>query len=227
MSEHPRSRAAGRPATGHRSPAAPAVLAVASSTGGPAALEVLLTALPHDVAAPVVVVQHMPARFTRMLADRLDERLGLSVVEAEAGMPLEPGCVYVAPGDFHMVVSGPAVRARIGITRGVPENSCRPAADVLFRSVARVYRERALAVVLTGMGSDGLDGARAIAGAGGTVLAQDRASSVVWGMPGAVALAGLATDVLPLDRLGPSVAERIGRRRSIRPLRGTTAAGGA
>jgi two-component system chemotaxis response regulator CheB len=191
----------------------PGVLAVASSTGGPAALEVLLRLLPHDLAAPVVVVQHMPARFTKMLADRLDERTDLTVVEAEAGMPLEPGGVYVAPGDFHMVVSGPAMRARIGIHRGMPENSCRPAADVLFRSVAGVYRERSLAVVLTGMGSDGLDGARSIAGAGGTVLAQDRATSVVWGMPGAVVLAGLASEVLPIDRLPGAIAERVGHRR--------------
>ncbi len=199
---------------------------MASSTGGPAALEVLLTALPHDFAAPIVVVQHMPARFTRMLANRLDERTALTVVEAEAGMPLEAGYVYVAPGDFHMVVSGPGMRARIGINRGVPENSCRPAADVLFRSVARVYRERALAVVLTGMGSDGLDGARSIAVAGGTVLAQDRATSVVWGMPGAVVLAGLAAEVLPLDRLPGAVTERVGRRPRSRRT-GSTAAGGA
>jgi two-component system chemotaxis response regulator CheB len=187
------------------------VLAVASSTGGPNALEVFLGALPSNFPVPIVIVQHMPPLFTKMLAERLDGRSSITVHEAERGMPLQAGHAYIAPGDHHMALDDSGAGVRISINQQPPENSCRPAADVLFRSVTEVYGDRALAVVLTGMGSDGCKGAEAIVAAGGEVLAQDQATSVVWGMPGAVATAGLATEVLALERLPAAVEERVSR----------------
>lgn len=186
------------------------VLAIGVSTGGPNALNELLPKLPGDLSVPVVLVQHMPPVFTRLLAERLDARCALSVVEAEPGMSLQPGHVYVAPGDHHLeVTGGPAPST--AITDGPPENSCRPAVDVLFRSVVRAYGARVLAVVLTGMGHDGLKGSELVVEAGGRVLAQDQASSVVWGMPGYVAKAGIADRVLPLDQMAPEIMRRIAR----------------
>ncbi len=187
------------------------VLAVASSTGGPNALEVFLGALPSNFPVPIVMVQHMPPLFTKMLSERLDGKSSITVHEAQTGMILEAGHAYIAPGDYHMVLddSGPGVRVKLN--QAPPENSCRPAADVLFRSVAEVFRDRALGVVLTGMGNDGMKGSEEIVKAGGEVLAQDQATSVVWGMPGAVTAAGLATEVLPLERLPAAVEDRVSR----------------
>lgn len=187
------------------------VLAVASSTGGPNALEIFLGALPSNLPVPIVIVQHMPPLFTKMLSERLDGKSSIKVQEAQAGMTLQAGHAYIAPGDYHMLLddSGPGVR--IVLNQAAPENSCRPAADVLFRSVAQVFRDRALGVVLTGMGNDGMKGSEEIVKAGGEVLAQDQATSVVWGMPGAVAGAGLATEVLALERLPAAVEDRVSR----------------
>jgi two-component system chemotaxis response regulator CheB len=184
------------------------VLAIGVSTGGPNALADLLPKLPESFPVPVVVVQHMPPMFTRLLADRLDAQCALQVVEAQPGDELEAGGVWIAPGDYHMVLRRDGAAVRIGTHRGPHENSCRPSVDVLFRSVGDVYGDRALAVVLTGMGQDGLLGCERLHEAGARILVQDEATSVVWGMPGFVANAGLAEAVLPLDALGPAITLR-------------------
>src|SRR3954470_18524383 len=185
----------------------PAVLVIGSSTGGPEALARVVPALPASLPVPVLVVQHMPPVFTRQFAQRLDRLAALRVGEAVDGPPLLPGTVHLAPGDHHLVVRGTGRGMTTALNQAPPENFCRPAVDPLFRSAVAAYDGAVLGVVLTGMGSDGRVGAAAIHEAGGTVLAQDQASSVVWGMPGAVTQAGLADEVLPLDR----VAEAIGR----------------
>ena len=184
------------------------VLVVGCSTGGPEALGRLLSALP-PLPVPVAVVQHMPAPFTAQLAARLDRQLASPVAEAVAGRRLEPGTVTIAPGDFHLHLTGTAAAPAVRLSQEQPENYCRPAVDVLFRTAASVFGAHVLAVVLTGMGQDGARGARAVVDAGGSVLAQDRATSVVWGMPGAVASAGLAEEVLPLSALARAVTTRL------------------
>lgn len=187
------------------------VLAIGVSTGGPNALAQLLPALPGSLGVPVLIVQHMPPTFTRLLAERLDRASSLTVVEAAAGMPLRPNHAYVAPGDFHMVVKRSGTDVVIELNQQPPENSCRPAVDPLFRAVAEVYGPNCLAVVLTGMGSDGLKGAEHIVQKGGRVLAQDEATSVVWGMPGYVARAGIADAVLPLGELAGEIFKKTSR----------------
>jgi two-component system chemotaxis response regulator CheB len=191
-----------------RAPAKPQVLAIGVSTGGPAALDVLLPELPAGFPLPVLIVQHMPEMFTRLLAERLSRRCPLHVCEAAEGMPATAGSVYIARGNWHMEalpVARPGAPATIHLTQDPPENHCRPAVDTLFRSTARVYGAGVLAVVLTGMGYDGLAGSRVILEHGGSVLAQDQATSTVWGMPGAVAQAGLAYKVLPLAAIAPEI----------------------
>jgi two-component system chemotaxis response regulator CheB len=178
------------------------------STGGPNALAELLPALPARLGVPILLVQHMPATFTRLLAERLDRVCALKVVEAVAGMPVRADEVYIAPGDFHMVVRRTGVTTVIELNQQAPENSCRPSVDVLFRSVADVYGGNSLGIILTGMGSDGLHGAEVLAAKGAAILAQDEESSVVWGMPGYVARAGIADAVLPLSRLAAEVTMR-------------------
>lgn len=195
-----------------RRPAAEArvdCIAIGVSTGGPNALARLLPELPPSMPVPIVLVQHMPPVFTKLLADRLDGKCAVRVVESAGGEALLPGTVYIAPGDRHLVVerSGPIVLTRL--EDGPPECSCKPAVDPLFRSVAAVYGKGALAVVLTGMGQDGSRGAEVVAEAGGRVLAQDERSSVVWGMPGYVARSGVADAVLPLDRVAGELARRV------------------
>jgi two-component system chemotaxis response regulator CheB len=181
--------------------AAMGVLAIGVSTGGPNALMEIFKLLPGDFPVPIVIVQHMPPIFTKYLAERLNAVGKLRVVEARAGEVLRPGCAWLAPGDFHLALTRSTAGSLTKLHQGPPENSCRPAVDVLFRSVAEIYGPAALGLVLTGMGYDGLRGAEAIRHAGGHILAQDEASSVVWGMPGAVAQAGLANEVLPLDEI--------------------------
>jgi two-component system chemotaxis response regulator CheB len=180
------------------------------STGGPKALMDLLPRLPADLPVPVAIVQHMPALFTKQLARSLSQKTALPVEEAGEGAPLEPGTIWIAPGDYHIRVVREGLRARLRLNQEPPENACRPAVDPLFRSVAETYGMRALAAVLTGMGRDGLRGAEAIRAAGGTVLAQDEASSVVWGMPGEVVRAGLAEETLALGPLAESIISRVG-----------------
>lgn len=185
------------------------IVAVGASTGGPNALETFLAVLQPAFPVPLVIVQHMPPIFTRRLAERLAAKAALRIREGTPNAVLQPGHAWVAPGDYHMTVARDGTSVRIHTHQGPPENSCRPAVDVLFHSVAATYGPGALAVVLTGMGRDGLRGCEAIREAGGQVLVQDEASSVVWGMPGFVARAGLADAVLPLDQLAPEVERRV------------------
>lgn len=187
------------------------VVAIGVSTGGPNALHTVVSELPADLPVPVVIVQHMPPTFTALLAQRLDRASAVSVHEADVERRLEAGHIYLAPGDHHLVVTRRGAEVWTMTTLGPPENSCRPAVDVLFRSISEVYGSRCLAVVLTGMGYDGLAGATAIVGKGGRVIAQDKETSVVWGMPGAIAGAEIADCLLPL----PLVANEITRRTRI------------
>jgi two-component system chemotaxis response regulator CheB len=188
----------------------PAVLVIGSSTGGPEALARVLAALPASLPVPVLLAQHMPPVFTRQFAQRLDRLCPLRVVEAVDGTPLAPGTVHLAPGDHHLVVRA---NARAGfstsVNQGPPENFCRPAVDPLFRSAVAAYDGAVLGVVLTGMGADGRNGCGEIRNAGGTVVVQDQATSVVWGMPGAVAQAGYADEVLPLDRIADAIQRHL------------------
>jgi two-component system, chemotaxis family, protein-glutamate methylesterase/glutaminase len=189
----------------------PQIVAIGSSTGGPQALVKVITGIAPQLEVPVVITQHMPATFTAILAETLGRSSGLKCMEGADGMKLQPGHVYVAPGDNHMTIKGRG--GPIALLQTPPENFCRPAVDPMFRSVAAAYGSGVLAVVLTGMGADGREGARAVAGAGGTILAQDEASSVVWGMPAAVAHAGLASAVLPLDSVAGEVRKYLGLKR--------------
>ncbi|MBI3420002.1 MAG: chemotaxis protein CheB [Proteobacteria bacterium] len=182
----------------------PEAIAVASSAGGPQALFKLM---PHfkDVMQPVFVTQHIPASFTSALAGNIRALARRECIEATEGMPVQAGKIYLAPGYFHMTLAQESSRKVIRLNQDAPENFCRPAADPMLRSLATVYAARLLVIVLTGMGSDGLKGCEAVVGAGGTVIAQDQASSVVLGMPGVVAGAGLCHAVLPLEDIGPYV----------------------
>jgi two-component system, chemotaxis family, protein-glutamate methylesterase/glutaminase len=182
--------------------ASPRLVVMGVSTGGPAALEKLLPALPASFPLPVLIVQHMPQLFTKLLADRLRTLCALNVREAAVGDHAEPGKAIIARGDWHMEIT-PDFRLRLN--QNPLENFCRPSVDVLFRSAAQTAAGRVLGVILTGMGSDGLAGSRAIRAAGGTVLVQDAESSVIWGMPGAVANAGLASRILPLDAIAGEI----------------------
>lgn len=190
------------------------IVAIGASTGGPTALAQLLPELPASLPVPVVIVQHMPPLFTGFLAERLDGQAPLRVTEATNGDRLAPGGVLIAPGDRHLVVESLGGDFQVRTHLGPPENSCRPSLDPLFRSVADTFGSSVLAVVLTGMGSDGLHGAERIREAGGQILVQDEASSVVWGMPGFVARAGLADAVLPIGRLAREIVGRVGMGRA-------------
>jgi two-component system chemotaxis response regulator CheB len=195
------------------------VVAIGTSTGGPNALGDLMPLLPSNFPVPVVIVQHMPPIFTKFLAERLASKSQIPVMEAVNYQDLLPGHAYIAPGDFHMMVQRSKEGIRIRTQQEQPENSCRPAVDVLFRSVAEVYGSDTLAVIMTGMGQDGLRGCGRIREAGGQILAQDEATSVVWGIPRYVANAGLADAVLPLGFLAGEIVRRVavGRRSEIRP----------
>jgi two-component system chemotaxis response regulator CheB len=183
----------------------PAVLVIGSSTGGPEALAKVLSQLPATLPVPILIVQHMPPVFTRQFAQRLDRLSPLRVMEAADGSPLVPGTAHLAPGDHHLVVRATPRGLHTGLNQGPPENFCRPAVDPLFRSAVTAYDGAVLAVVLTGMGSDGRNGAAEIRATGGTVVVQDQATSVVWGMPGAIAQAGLADETLPIDRIPDAI----------------------
>lgn len=185
--------------------ARPEVLLIGCSTGGPDALAAVLAGMPAALRVPVLVVQHMPPLFTAMFAERLSRVSPLRVVEATEGKVPVPGEVLVAPGGRHLVVRRTAGVVRAHLDDGPPENFCRPAVDTLFRSAAEVYGGAAVALILTGMGQDGLAGVRLLAEQGARVIVQDEATSVVWGMPGAVATAGLAHEVLPLESIAGKV----------------------
>jgi len=184
-------------------------VAIGVSTGGPSALHTILSALPAALPVPIFIVQHMPATFTAQLAIRLQQATALAVSEVQVPARVEPGRIYLAPGDFHLVVDKSPGGLTVRTNQDPPEGSCRPAADVLFRSVATAYGAGCLGVVLTGMGADGVRGCEAIKHHGGSVIVQDRASSVVWGMPGAVVKARLADAIVPLDRIAFEITRRI------------------
>ncbi|HWZ55088.1 MAG TPA: CheB methylesterase domain-containing protein [Verrucomicrobiae bacterium] len=185
------------------------IVAIGVSTGGPDALAKLLPAFPANFPLPVVIAQHMPPIFTELLAKRLSSKCALPVREGKQGEALDPGCIWIAPGDFHMVVQEENHKVSLRTHQGPRENFCRPSVDVLFRSVAASYGAGALGVILTGMGQDGLKGCEALCAAGASVIAQDEATSVVWGMPGFVARAGLAEKILPIDQIGGEIFRRV------------------
>lgn len=185
----------------------PAILAIGSSTGGPQALTQVFTEIgPAMGNVPVVIVQHMPATFTAILAEHITRAAGRPAREGTDGETIKPGHIYVAPGGFHMVLEKNGKDTVIRIEDSPPVNFCKPAVDPLFRSVADLFSKSALALVLTGMGSDGANGSRLISGAGGSVIAQDEETSVVWGMPGAVVAAGACADILPLGEIGRKIS---------------------
>ena len=189
----------------------PKVVVIGVSTGGPTALGEILPKLPAGFPLPILIVQHMPPMFTRLLAERLHATCHLAVREASHGDPVMAGQILIAPGDFHLKVASGATGVRVCLDQSPPLNSCRPAVDALFASIGEVYGGAAIAVILTGMGQDGLNGVRILKAQGASVLAQDEASSVVWGMPGAVVAAGLADCVLPLDQVVPEIVRTAGR----------------
>ncbi|BBM68956.1 protein-glutamate methylesterase/protein-glutamine glutaminase [Rhodothermus marinus] len=185
-------------------------IAIGVSTGGPRALQQVIPALPADLPVPVLIVQHMPPHFTRSLAERLNSLSPLTVVEAEEGMPLEPGRVFLAPGGRHLVLERRNGHVPVIRTPVEPATLHRPSVDVMFQSVCQAFGGKVLAVVMTGMGRDGLEGARLIKQHGGKVITQDEATCVVYGMPRAVAEAGLSDAVLPLEQIGPFLARSLG-----------------
>lgn len=189
----------------------PDVVAIGSSTGGPQALFRLLKTF-SGMKQPVLITQHMPATFTTILAEHIVRLTGLAAAEAVDGEPIAASRVYIAPGDYHMIVEAQgANERRLRLNKGPPENFCRPSVDPMLRSLAQVYGRRVLCAILTGMGSDGLKGGQALVAAGAAVVAQDEKTSIVWGMPGAVATAGLCSAVLPIDELGPFIVRVAGR----------------
>lgn len=189
----------------------PKVVVIGVSTGGPTALGEIVPNLPAGFPLPILVVQHMPPLFTRLLAERLNAACQLPVLEATEGALAEPGKILIAPGDFHMKLASNGGAVRVFLDQSPRQNSCRPSVDALFASAGEVYGGAVLAVILTGMGQDGLHGVEILRAQGASVIAQDEASSVVWGMPGAVVNAGLADRVLPLDAVVPEIIRIAGR----------------
>jgi two-component system chemotaxis response regulator CheB len=189
------------------------IVVLGASTGGPNALAEILPAFPRDWSVPILIVQHMPPDFTARLAERLSGKSSLRVQEGRAGDLVSASQAWVAPGDYHMLCRWNGKAIVLDLNQGPPVNSCRPSVDVVLRSAAEVYGPGVLAVVLTGMGQDGLRGCECVRAVGGQVLVQDEASSVVWSMPGAVAQAGLAEQALPLEQLGSEIVRRVQRSR--------------
>lgn len=183
----------------------PSIIAIGSSTGGPQALSDVLKSLGHGVTQPIVITQHMPPTFTAILAEHMNRYAGRPAAEAKDGETVLGGRIYVAPGGLHMLFEASGTRTIIRLSDGPLENSCRPAVDPMLRSLSTIYQKRLLTVILTGMGYDGLKGCKVAVEAGGTLLAQDQASSVVWGMPGSVVQAGICNAVLPLAEVGQAI----------------------
>lgn len=185
----------------------PDVIAIGSSTGGPQALFKVLKDIGTGIPVPIVITQHMPASFTSILADHIARQCGVTCSEAKDGEILAAGQYYIAPGDFHMLIEQKGMGPTVRLVKDPPENFCRPAVDPMLRSLSTVYGRNILVVILTGMGQDGTRGSDVVVKAGGSVIAQDEASSVVWGMPGSVAMAGLCSSVLPLNDIGGYVRQ--------------------
>lgn len=182
----------------------PDIIAIGSSTGGPQALFNVIKAL-GSPNVPIVITQHMPATFTKILASHITQHTGVEAHEGEEGMLVEPGKAYVAPGGKHMMFNKDGLQLKIQLNDGPPENFCKPSVDPMIRSLMSIYNKKILCVILTGMGSDGLPSAKQLAEIGGRIVAQDKATSVVWGMPGAVATAGICHQILPLDQIGSTI----------------------
>jgi two-component system chemotaxis response regulator CheB len=191
----------------------PDIIAIGSSTGGPQALfSVLGIMRAGTVRQPILITQHMPATFTTILAEHISRVSGWEAREAQDNEAIRPGRVYIAPGDFHMLVEVKGAEKILRLSKAPPENFCRPAVDPMLRSIAAAYGKRVVACILTGMGSDGAKGGQTVVSAGGTVIAQDEATSVVWGMPGAAAAAGICSAVLPLPEIAPWIMKLAARR---------------
>lgn len=186
-----------------------AAVFIGASTGGPQALREVIGAIAPKIKIPILITQHMPKAFTTVLAEHLSKTARRTVVEGRDGMPLKANGIYLAPGDFHMTVRRSGASIVLGLDQRPQENYCRPAVDPMFRSAASVYGNAALGVVLTGMGHDGCSGAEDLIKTGAQIIAQDEASSVVWGMPGAVAEAGLATTIKPLNQIARTIVQTI------------------
>jgi two-component system chemotaxis response regulator CheB len=187
------------------------MIAIGSSTGGPQALFKLLGGLGGHVSQPILITQHMPATFTSLLAGHISRASSAECTEATDGEAIVPGHIYLAPGDFHMLAERTESGKVIRLTKAERENFCRPSVDPMLRSLAAIYGPRLLVLILTGMGSDGCKGAEAVVAAGGSVIAQDEETSVVWGMPGAVASAGMCSAVLALSDIAPYVRKLVVR----------------
>ena len=192
---------------------APDIIAIGSSTGGPQALFTVLGALKGvTLRQPILITQHMPATFTTILGEHITRVSGWNAAEGKDGEVIKTGRIYIAPGGFHMVVEQQGVDKVIRLNTNPPENFCRPAVDPMLRSISAIWGKRVLSVILTGMGSDGCKGGQTVVAAGGTVIAQDEASSVVWGMPGAAANAGICAAVLPLPEIAQYILRQAARR---------------
>lgn len=213
-----------RRATGVATPAAAGpvprkidIVAIGCSTGGPNALADVIPRLPPNFATPIVIVQHMPPVFTKLLAERLSSRSKVKVCEATDGQLIENGVAYIAPGDFHMVLQRNGLQVRLKLNKDPAENFCRPAVDPMMRSVATTFPGSALGVILTGMGRDGTLGCDHLRKSGSYILGQDEETSVVWGMPGSIAEKGLANEILPLPRIADAIVRWVARGRTGAP----------
>lgn len=179
----------------------PEILAIGSSTGGPQALFSVLKGLHGKISLPIMITQHMPATFTSILADHINRMTGWACAEAVDNQALKPGRIYLAPGGYHMLLKQSGMGPVLKLNQDEPENFCRPSVDPMFRSISEVYGAKMLGVILTGMGSDGARGGKVVVDAGGTIIAQDEKTSVVWGMPGAAATSGICSAVVPLEEI--------------------------
>ncbi len=189
----------------------PKALFIGSSTGGPQALRDVISMIGPKIKIPVFITQHMPKAFTAVLAEHLSKSARRLVVEGRDGMPVKQDGIYLAPGDYHMTVRRAGTGLVIGLDQRPPENFCRPAVDPMLRSAANIYRDAALCVILTGMGHDGCAGAKEMVKTGAQIIAQDEASSVVWGMPGSIVQAGLAEQIKPLNQIGETIMRIVSR----------------
>ena len=208
--EHAKGNAQALPALRNPLTSSEKLIIIGASTGGTEAIKNFLMQMPSDCPG-ILITQHMPATFTTILAEHITRATGIPAVEGAEGMAVERGKIYVAPGEYHMSIEGSASQPIIKLLKTPPENFCRPSVNPMLRSLVKLYGKRVLKVILTGMGQDGLKGAEEAVAVGGAVIAQDEASSVVWGMPGAVATAGLCSAVLPLTEIAPLVRRLVTR----------------